>query len=71
VGQQANVARDTASRAATAPATAEDSVRALERAAPPAIAVQHLTPQKARILLMLALTLTRDPVEIQRIFREY
>lgn len=58
-----------------APVTAEDSLRnterAAERAAPPMIGVQHLTPQKVRILLMLALTRTRDPVEIQRIFREY
>lgn len=57
------------------PVTAEDSLRAAERAAeraaPPMIGVQHLTPQKVRILLMLALTRTRDPVEIQRIFREY
>jgi L-asparaginase len=35
------------------------------------IGVQHLTPQKARILLMLALTRTRDPIAIQRMFREY
>lgn len=38
---------------------------------PPTVAVQHLLPQKARILLMLALTRTNDPVEIQRIFDEY
>jgi len=31
----------------------------------------NLTPQKARILLMLALTTTRDPAEIQRIFQTY
>lgn len=30
-----------------------------------------LNPQKARILLQLALTQTRDPGEIQRMFREY
>lgn len=29
------------------------------------------SPQKARILLMLALTKTKDPTEIQRIFKEY
>jgi len=29
------------------------------------------TPQKARVLLMLALTITKDPKEIQRIFMEY
>ena len=37
----------------------------------PAIAIQHLTPQKARILLMLALTRTRDPREILRYFNTY
>ena len=31
---------------------------------PPMVVVQHLLPQKARILLMLALTRTRDPREI-------
>ena len=31
----------------------------------------NLTPQKARILLMLALTRTREPAELQRIFDEY
>jgi len=31
----------------------------------------NLNPQKARILLMLALTKTRDLAEIRRIFREY
>lgn len=53
------------------PVTPEDSVRAAERAAPPAVAAQHITPQKARILLMLALTRTREPREIQRYFLEY
>jgi len=31
----------------------------------------NLTPQKARILLMLALTRTREPAELQRLFDEY
>jgi L-asparaginase/Glu-tRNA(Gln) amidotransferase subunit D len=31
----------------------------------------NLTPQKARILMMLALTRTRDRAELQRIFEEY
>jgi L-asparaginase len=31
----------------------------------------NLTPQKARILLALALTVTRDPREVERIFGEY
>lgn len=35
------------------------------------LAAQHLTPQKARILLMLALTRTREPREIQRYFNTY
>lgn len=53
------------------PVTAADSVMAAERAAPPTVVTQHLTPQKARILLMLALTRTRDPRAIQRFFVEY
>jgi L-asparaginase len=32
---------------------------------------EDLAPVKARILLMLALTRTKDPVEIQRMFAEY
>ncbi len=35
------------------------------------ISVEHLTPLHARILLMLALTKTSNPAEIQRIFSEY
>lgn len=35
------------------------------------VAADTLNPQKARILLMLALTKTSDPAEIQRMFREY
>ena len=31
----------------------------------------NLTPQKARLLLMLALTVTQDPAEIERIFLTY
>jgi len=53
------------------PVTAADSARYLDATTPRAITAQHLTPQKARILLMLALTRTRDPVEIQRFFSEY
>ncbi|MDP1568454.1 MAG: asparaginase [Vicinamibacterales bacterium] len=40
-------------------------------AAPPIVQAQHLLPQKCRILLMLALTRTNDPWEVQRIFAEY
>ena len=31
----------------------------------------NLNPQKARILLMLALTKTHDPKDVQRMFSEY
>ena len=37
----------------------------------PLIFGDNLTPQKARILLMLALTTTRDPAELRRIFATY
>jgi L-asparaginase len=37
----------------------------------PLIWGDNLTPQKARILLMLALTTTRDRAELQRIFESY
>lgn len=37
----------------------------------PVIFGDNLTPQKARVLLMLALTTTKDPAEIQRIFQRY
>ncbi|MGH9721422.1 MAG: asparaginase [Bryobacteraceae bacterium] len=37
----------------------------------PLIWGDNLTPQKARILLMLALTTTRDPAELQRIFEKF
>lgn len=35
------------------------------------LAADNLNPQKARILLSLALTVTRDPAEIERIFLTY
>jgi L-asparaginase type II len=35
------------------------------------IPADNLNPQKARILLMLALTRTRDPAEIRRMYAEY
>ena len=38
---------------------------------PPGVTALHLTATKARILLMVALTKTKDPREIQRIFNEY
>jgi L-asparaginase type II len=47
--------------------TADGSATALT----PLLAARHLTPNKARILLMLALTRTRDGAAIQRIFDSY
>ena len=41
------------------------------RRAPGAALADNLPPQKARVLLMLALTKTNDPAELQRIFDEY
>ena len=41
------------------------------RAGPPVIAVKHLMPTKARILMMLALTRNTTPAEIQKIFDSY
>ncbi len=38
---------------------------------PPVVAVKHLMPTKARILMMLALTKTQDTREIQKIFDSY
>ncbi|WP_309671068.1 asparaginase [Gemmatimonas sp.] len=46
-----------------------DSVRVPP--APAMVTAQHLTPAKARILLMVALTRTKDPLEIQRYFLRY
>jgi L-asparaginase len=37
----------------------------------PLVFGDNLTPQKARVLLMLALTSTRDPAELQRLFQRY
>ena len=39
--------------------------------APGAVLADNLTPQKARVLLMLGLTVTRDSAELQRMFDEY
>jgi L-asparaginase len=39
--------------------------------APYLVSGEDLSPLKARILLMLGLTKTRDPREIQRMFLEY
>lgn len=52
--------------------TRTDSTRAPQLPpAPPMVTVQHLTPAKARILLMVALTRTKDPREIQQMFLRY
>ncbi len=48
-----------------------DSAARPEPSVPPSVAALHLTAGKARILLMLALTRTRDVREVQRIFSEY
>jgi L-asparaginase type II len=48
-----------------------DSTARAEVAVPPAVTALHLTATKARILLMVALTKTKDPREVQRIFNEY
>jgi L-asparaginase len=47
----------------------ETAARAREKR--PLIYGDNLTPQKARVLLMLALTRTRDPAELQKIFQTY
>ena len=51
--------------------TRGSSGRVGSRSEPPYIGGDNLTPQKAQILLMFALTVTRDRAEIQRIFDEY
>jgi L-asparaginase len=38
---------------------------------PPVVAVKHLMPTKARILMMLALTKTQKPSDIQKLFDSY
>ncbi|MBR3208563.1 MAG: L-asparaginase, partial [Bacillus sp. (in: Bacteria)] len=35
------------------------------------VSSDSLNPQKARILLMLALTKTKDPVKVQRYYEQY
>jgi L-asparaginase len=55
-GQQVDDSRSTASSSSPAP---------------PVIAIKHLMPTKARILMMLALTRTQDPAAIQKIFDSY
>lgn len=73
VAAAAPAAAPAAPNAPAAPATTapRDSAAATEPPAPPSVTAQHLTATKARILLMVALTRTRDPRELQRIFNEY
>jgi L-asparaginase len=56
-------APSTGSSAAANPLTPEERLRR--------IAGEDLAPVKARVLLMLALSKTRDPKEVQRMFSEY
>jgi L-asparaginase len=41
------------------------------RATPGAVTADNLTPQKARVLLMLGLTVTTDARALQRMFDTY
>ena len=52
-------------------ANAEPNSAATAASPTPLIVVRHLTPSKARILMMLALTRTQDARELQRIFDSY
>ena len=54
-----------------APFPLRNNLNARQSALPLRIAGEDLAPVKARILLMLALTVTRSPEEIQRIFSDY
>ncbi len=56
---------------ATPPAAAPATAQPPQPALAPSVTAIHLTPGKARILLMVALTKTRDGRELQRIFDEY
>ena len=53
------------------PASRDSVARPAAAPVPPGVTALHLTATKARILLMVALTKTKDPREIQRIFNEY
>jgi L-asparaginase len=47
------------------------TVKTTKMRRPGFLPADNLNPQKARILLALALTVTRDPAEIERIFATY
>ncbi len=49
----------------------KNNVKPKEAPMPPMVRASHLLPAKARILLMCALTKTRDPVEVQAYFSQY
>jgi L-asparaginase len=77
-GDNMSAARDPdAPRPEPRPIASSDSARSdsargpQQPPAPPMVTAQHLTPAKARILLMVALTRTKDPLEIQRYFLRY
>jgi L-asparaginase len=57
--------------AATRTGSGRIAAQAANRARDGMIGGEDLTPLKARILLMLALTRTRAPADIQRMFTEY
>ncbi|HEY2906746.1 MAG TPA: asparaginase [Vicinamibacterales bacterium] len=61
--RQANQAAAPASGSGSNPATPDERRRL--------VAGEDLAPVKARVLLMMALTRTKDPGEIQRMFSEY
>jgi L-asparaginase len=48
-----------------------DSPSRSESTLPPIVAVKHLMPTKARILMMLALTKAQEPSQLQKIFDSY
>ncbi len=69
-GQRDALARATAKGVVVVIASRTGS-GAVPAPAEPFITADDLLPQKARILLMLALTKTQNPAEIQRMFSEY
>ena len=67
----ARVGESAGSGAVRAGQSADSSASRAANTVPPSVVAQHLTPQKARILLMLALTKSRDPRVVQRYFTTY
>ncbi len=64
-------ATPTAASARPDSAPRRDSITRTEPPVPPSVTALHLTAGKARILLMVALTRSKDAREIQRMFNEY